>query len=178
MQFSTYKQILSIQPRDVKARQGLEYINGRFLNSGYTALENNDEGLARRSLNKLKAINPKSEESIEFERAFSNWKRERQISSFLASANQAVTETKLILPARENALHFYQQILLLDETNSAAISGIESIANNYVEKANEAIIIGEYEAAKGYLATVSVIEPKHPSIALIEEIIGKSNRYF
>lgn len=171
---SAYQQVLEIEPRNVKARQGIEYINGRFLNNGYLALENNDESQAAAALRKLQQVDAESEESIEFAEALSSWKIQRQINRLVARADQAETDERLILPARDNALYFYQQVLELEENNPTAVAGIKGITDSYVAKANEAVLAGRYEAATGYLATVSVIDPKNPSIALIEEMITKA----
>ncbi|MFT5137021.1 MAG: hypothetical protein ACI9XU_002135 [Arenicella sp.] len=171
----TYHKVLTIDADNIDAKQGIEYVNGRFLSSGYKALDEQDEGLAAAALKKLKAIDPRSEESIEFNVALTRWRVTRDIKGFLVSAKQAEKDNRLILPARNNALYFYQQILELDESNKDGIRGTLVIADSYIEKANSAILNGRYEAATGYLATVSVIDAKHASIPLIEEMITKGS---
>ena len=171
----TYHKVLKIDAENINAKQGIEYINGRFLSSGYEALEQQDETLAGAALKKLKAIDPRSEASIELNVALTRWRVARNIKRFLVSAKQAEKDNRLILPARNNALYFYQQILELDESNQDGLSGTQVIADSYIEKANSAILNGQYEAATGYLATVSVIDAKHASIPLIEEMITKGS---
>jgi hypothetical protein len=171
----TYLKVLKIDPDNIDAKQGIESVNGRFLSSGYKALDEQDEDLAAVALKKLRAIDPRSEASIEFNVALTRWRVARNIKSFLVSAKQAEEDNRLILPARNNALYFYQQILELDESNKDGLSGTQVIADSYIEKANSAILNGQYEAATGYLATVSVIDAKHASIPLIEEMITKGS---
>jgi hypothetical protein len=169
----SYHKVLKIDADNIDANQGIEYINGRFLASGYKALENQDGTLAAVALDKLKAIDPRSEESIELNVALTRWRVARNIKTLLVSAKQAEKDNRWILPARNNALYFYQQILEFDERNQDGLSGTQVIADSYIEKASSAILNGQYEAATGYLATVSVIDAKHASIALIEAMITK-----
>jgi hypothetical protein len=171
----TYLKVLKIDPDNIDAKQGIESVNGRFLSSGYKALDGQDEDLAAVALKKLRAIDPRSEASIEFNVALTRWRVARNIKGFLVSAKQAEKDNRLILPARNNALYFYQQILELEERNKDGLSGTQEIADSYTEKANSAILNGQYEAATGYLATVSVIDAKHASIPLIEEMIIKGS---
>ncbi|MEM7358743.1 MAG: hypothetical protein AAF431_06590 [Pseudomonadota bacterium] len=171
---TAYEQILEIEPRNVKARQGIEYISGRFLSNGYLALENNSESEATAALQRLQQVDPESDEALEFSAALDDWKKQRQIGRLLAQANEAESEERLILPARENALYFYQQILELEQDNTRANSGIKGITDSFIAKANAAVLAGSYEAATGYLATVSVIDPGNPSVTLIEDMITKA----
>ena len=167
----TYHKILKIDADNIDANQGIEYINGRFLASGHKALEKQDGTLAAVVLKKLKVIDPRSEESIELNIALTRWRVARNIKTLLVSAKQAEKDNRLILPSRNNALYFYQQILELDERNKDGLNGTQVIADSYIEKASSAILNGQYEAATGYLATVSVIDAKHASIPLIEAMI-------
>ena len=169
----SYQEVLKIDAENIQAKQGIDYINGRFLSSGYKALDQQDETLASVALRKLKEIDPQSDESIELNIALTDWRVARSIKGLLVSAKQAEKDNRLILPARNNALYFYQEILGLDESNQEGLRGTQVIADSYIEKANSAILNGQYEAATGYLATVSVIDAKHASIPLIEEMIAK-----
>ena len=160
----SYKKVLLLQPTNPKAKQGLDYVNGRYLNLGYQALEQNNLARATTSLQKLAIINSESDEYVELEDAISIWREKRQIDKFLVSASQAFKDDKMILPARQNALFYYQQILEIEPNNEIALGGINRIVNNFVNKANSAINANQLEAASGYLATIGVIDAKHPSI--------------
>ena len=169
----SYRKILSLQSNNTKARQGIEYINGRYLNLGYQALEENSLNKANASLQKLALINADSFEHSELEEAITAWTSKRQIDKFLVSASQAFNDDKMILPARGNALFYYQQILELDADNEVAKGGINRIINHFVSKANAAINAGQVNAANGYLTTIGVIDGKHPSISNIENRIAQ-----
>lgn len=171
---TSYKQILELDPRNVDARQGLDYVNGRFLESGISALNEDKEELAKVNLSKLAAIDAESAEYRELNERLDTWRKNKQIDAVLAKANEAIRANRLILPARENALYFYQQALAIDDDNAAARKGVKRITDNFIDQANQAMISGDYQAASGYLATVSVIDPDHPSIPLLEAVISKA----
>jgi hypothetical protein len=169
-----YRSILKIDDRNVDAKQGLDYINSRFLRAGNKAISDSNLTLAENSLSRLAGIDADSDQYIELSAALENWKIQTEIDDLLSKANIAKNTEKLILPARGNSLFYYQQALILDEANQAARSGINDIANIFIDRANNELIQGRYEAATGYLATVSVIDPKHPSITLLEAMITKA----
>ena len=169
-----YNAILQLDPRNSAARSGIQTINEIYLEKGYLALSRSAVAAADKTLEKLSAIDQQSSETQEFADALSSWKTTQKINALQLRAEQALVENKLVLPARENALYLYQQILLIDETDDAALRGIQSISNAYIDKANTAITRGEYDAATGYLATVSVIDPNNPSISLLEKTITKA----
>lgn len=168
---SKFNQVLQIDSNNRSAIEGIEFIRGRFLSNGYEALENSEEQLAIAALEKINAIRPNSDEAEELSDAISQYRNGRKISEFLAQARQAVAADQLILPARSNALFYFQQITEIDPQNAEALEGVKTIADAFVNKANAAIISGDLQAANGYLATVSVIDSEHPSISLLASMI-------
>ncbi len=171
---SRYRQILQIDSSNRAAQEGLEFVRGRFLTSGLDAIRLGDIAKAELALQKIEEIEAESDEGIELANSIQASRTAAQISGLLSQARQAKNANQLILPARANALYFYQQVAELDSNNEEARKGILSIADEFVNKANAAVIDGELQAATGYLATVSVIDSKHPSIPLIESMIANA----
>ncbi|MBL4673470.1 MAG: sel1 repeat family protein [Arenicella sp.] len=172
---ATYKEVLSLNPRNVEAKQGLDFVTGRFLTSGLVALEQNNKSLAENALGKLAVISTTdSEQYLELEAAIEAWDIQRKIEGLLANAKSALAKRALILPAKENALYYYQQALLLDGENQNALAGVQRIGDSYIQQANDAVLNGRYEAASAHLATVSIIDPSHASIPLVEAMIARA----
>ncbi|MFT6408286.1 MAG: hypothetical protein ACJAQ6_001704 [Arenicella sp.] len=169
-----YQKVLAISARNVEAKQGLDFIARRFLSSGYRALEQNNRPLADNALNKLTIVEAGSDEFLELEAAIDIWDIQRKIEVLLSNAKSAYGKRALILPVRENALYFYQQTLLLDPVNKPALAGIQKIADSYIQLANDAVLNGQYVAASAHLATVSIIDPSHTSIPLVEAMIARA----
>lgn len=170
---STYRQILLLNSKDVKAQQGLEYIGGRFLSIGLRALENNNLASASAALQKLEEVDADSEQRSELALTIERWQRQQEIDDLLAKAEAALSNDDLILPARKSALYYFQQVLTREQNNSIAIKGIQGIADNLMDRANLALVAGELQAATGYLTTVSVIDPEHPSLSLMEQRMAR-----
>lgn len=168
---SKFRQVLQIDNRNRQARDGLQFIQDRFLTNGLAALTSNNPDEAKLNLEKINNISGESEAGDELQMAIKAYQSEREITNLLGMANTARKANNLILPARENALYYYQQVLELMPENEDATAGIQAIADAFVSRANKSIIAGDLIAANGYIATVSVIDSEHPSIALIESMI-------
>jgi hypothetical protein len=172
---SSYKEVLSLNPRNVEAKQGLDFVVGRFLTSGLGALEQNNKSLAENALGKIAVVTTTdAEQYLELEAAIEAWGIQRKIEALLRNAKSAFAKRALILPAKENALYYYQQVLLLDDENQTALAGVQKIGDSYIQQANDAVLNGRYEAASAHLATVSIIDPSHSSIPLVEAMIARA----
>jgi len=171
---STYRSILAINPKNIEAKQGLEYITTRFLTSGYSALEQDNPAIAESALSKLDILKRGSDEYLELKAALESWKLQRRISTLLANAQSAYSKRALILPAKANALYFYKQVLLLDGSNQIAASGVQKIADSYIQLANDAVLTAQFDTASAHLATVAIIDATHSSIPLIEAMIARA----
>jgi len=170
----TYREILTLNPNNLAARQGISAINERFLAAGYSALKQNNQELAKNALNRLATVNKDSQEYQELASAIENWALNQQIAQLIVKAEIAFAKDALILPSRKNALYFYRQALALDETSLPATKGLQKIADTFIKRANDAVLIGQNQTAAAHLATVSVIDPDHTSIALIEAMMEET----
>jgi len=126
----TYREILTLNPNNLAARQGISAINERFLAAGYSALKQNNQELAKNALNRLATVNKDSQEYQELASAIENWALNQQIAQLIVKAEIAFAKDALILPSRKNALYFYRQALALDETSLPATKGLQKIADS------------------------------------------------
>src|SRR5688572_20683660 len=78
-------------------------------------------------------------------------RRGRLLADILYSAKQAFADNRLQLPAGNNAYDRYQEVLQLDPGNAVALEGIQEIALRYIELANAAMALGQYDNAESYL---------------------------
>ncbi len=170
----SYEAILAISPRNSAAREGIDYLKSRFMSAGYSALEKDKLTVAESVLAGLNKIDAQSDEAAEFATAIDTWKTNKAIDELFSKASAATKKNALILPARSNALYFYQQVLDIEPKNGKALLGIKKIADTFVGKANNAVIEGDFQAASAHLATVSVIDSTHDSIPLIEALITRA----
>ena len=169
---AAYKQILVIAPNNVAAKQGIEFIKSRFLDIGYVELENNKLSQAEKTLQKIASINPKSDAYNDLSNAIDNWKTQNKIKQFNEKGASALKTQNFILPAKENSLYYFKQALQLNPNDETALEGIQEVANNFVQQANESILAGQSEAAAAHLSTISIIDPEHESISSLEELLA------
>jgi hypothetical protein len=174
----TYKAVLLISANNVEAIQGLDFISNKFLSRGYEALELNNAALAEGALNKLIEINHGPDEISELQLAIETWKAERRLRALLVNARSAYAKRLLILPVESNALYFYRQALLIDESNQTAIDGVQRIADSYIQLANDSVLNGQFETAESHLAVVRSIDQNHSSIALVRAMIERARPLF
>lgn len=167
-----FKQVLKLDPNNNDAQRGLDYIMGRYLAAGERAIESGNIVSANANLKKIAGINSDSDEYQSLSASIELWQLNQQINKLKEQAEAALKKGELILPAKQNARYYYLQILELEPENTEAIAGIETIANSFIEKTDQAIKDNKFEAATGYLATVSVIDAQHPMISELESAIA------
>lgn len=170
----TFKQVLTLEPTNSEASTALDKIRQHYLYRGVRALEDDNPSLAKSHLDNLKIVDASSIEYSDLENEISAFENSARVEELLAQAEQARQSGNLILPARSSALSYFQQVQELDEQNDRATRGIKLIADNFIEKANESVLAGDFGAASAHLATVSLIDPEHKSIALIEAMIKRA----
>lgn len=167
-----YRQILQFDTTNRKARAGLDNLIDYYYQQGTNALVNNNFTQVEQAISDLGLISKQSTAYQELTEALQEQQAIAKTNALIKSAEQASANGNYILPAKNNALYFYQEVLEYDPDNQKAQLGIEKTANHYIELANKAILTGDYGQATGYLSTVSVISPDHESISIIKEMIN------
>jgi len=169
-----FRQVLALNPNNADAREGLGKIRQHFLVRGLRNLDSGKPAIAKSFLQRLSLIDATSTEYQQLDSAINEAAVDRQINELLAKARKAFAQKNLILPARASALAYYQQVLVLREDNATAKAGIKKVADTFIDQANKSVLSGDFGAAAAQLATVSVIDPEHKSIAIIEAMIARA----
>jgi serine/threonine-protein kinase PpkA len=90
------------------------------------------------------------------------------IEQWLLLAADAVADYRLTLPADNNALYYYRQVLALDAGHAQARQGIDAIVDRYAAMAQKAIAENNLEQARSYLERGFGVRPDHPHLAAVE----------
>jgi formylglycine-generating enzyme required for sulfatase activity len=98
--------------------------------------------------------------------------------AMLRRADQQFVANRLTLPAGDNALQSYREILAIDPTHPEARAGIEAIRVREVELAESAEARGDLVKALSYYSRALLVVPDHPEVtrrmsALDERITRK-----
>lgn len=169
--FETYQAVLKLDNRNIAARRAIEYMRGRFLETGYGALRDGNLKRAKSTLSEIAIIDNQSPEYDDLNNAIKRYEIQAKTNTLLSRAEKSFEQGDLLLPARSNALYFYQQVLIINEENQQAQLGVQKIADIYIEKATEQIAQGGYQQAVAHIATVTVIDPEHPEIGRMQNVI-------
>ena len=93
---------------------------------------------------------------------------QERIDALLHTAQAALADTRLALPADNSAYYYYQQVLELDPDNSQARDGVTHIAERYLALANKAVEKGQYTKAKQYVHLGLSVQSDHPDLASLD----------
>ncbi len=88
-----------------------------------------------------------------------------RIEKLLMKAQEDINALRLTSPEENNAFKKYLSILELDENNQAAISGIQTISDKYIDLAYSAINSNKIDHADSYLKKAKAITPESEKIA-------------
>ena len=181
--YGVYRKILELDSENFQAKEGIQKIEDYYVERIETGIKSNKLKTAKRALDSLKSMNTDDDLIDELKDAIAQKEEanraaaeQAKIDKIIKQAEDAYKKGDKLSPVKRSALYYYRQVLEIDIDNKAATNGINSIANEYLELANNAIIKDEYEAAKGYLTTVLAINPEHPSISLMEKQIQEKQK--
>jgi general secretion pathway protein A len=97
--------------------------------------------------------------------------RDNHMSDLLASAEQALDEDRLLIPAGNSAHYYYQQVLLLDPLDPRALEGIERIVARYTALATYAVDQGDRESAARYVTRGLRVRPDDKRLKGMQAIL-------
>ena len=95
-----------------------------------------------------------------------------EIEQLLNKADDAVKGENLLTPDGRSAFDFYSTILDIDSGNEKALTGLNEIADNYFNKAIDAIDNADPDAAGNYLKSLIQVRPDDPRLdGFLQQII-------
>lgn len=93
--------------------------------------------------------------------------RDEKVEQWLAQADRALANDRLLSPLADNAHDRYRAVLLYDPDNTRAITGLQAIALRYLDLARSAAARSALTQARGYLELAETVDPGNP---LVEEL--------
>lgn len=97
--------------------------------------------------------------------------KQKLIARLLDLASDAMDMDHLTLPVKGSAYNYYQQILLLDNSQSEAANGISRIKQRYLMLGNKRLRLKQYDRVEKLLVRVEKLELAHPTIAPVGDEI-------
>ncbi|HIF52070.1 MAG TPA: serine/threonine protein kinase [Thiotrichaceae bacterium] len=103
--------------------------------------------------------------------------QKNKISQLLNSAEKNIALDQIVRPDDKNALRDYQDILLLEPENKAAIEAKKNILKHYLNFAEEAIQKEFFDAAESYLEDANIVDPDSAQLRIIHaQLIEEQTR--
>ncbi|MFW2368598.1 MAG: protein kinase domain-containing protein [Desulforhopalus sp.] len=128
--YAYFKRVLAIDPENIKARNGILEIGGRYARFAENALLANNIVDALSYIEKGLSVSPESSELVSLQHRVAG-KKEQLISTLADQAKISLAKNNLTSPEDDCAYGQYRQILSLDAGNRVALNGIQAIGDRY-----------------------------------------------
>jgi len=89
---------------------------------------------------------------------------EEEVRQLLAEAEQAYASKHFIYPASGSAMTLYYDVLALEPDNAAAIRGLETLVEHFLEQAAQATERQQYISAQIMVDKARMVDPTNPNI--------------
>lgn len=168
-----FRQVLEREPDNAQALAGMRYIGEQYGVSAEQAMRAGHFSEAEAHLQKGLAIAPANHRLGELQVRLDDERREAS-RKLIARAEDALQRDNLTTPADDCAYGYYQQVLRMDDKNSAATRGIARIADRYAELAEEAYRNMRINNAKEYVRQGLSIAPQHRQLRQLQRDLSRS----
>ena len=174
-----YRTVLTLDPANARARNGIERITQVYLGEARDALAQNQLGRAARGLEAAAAVDPtnpnvailstqlQQRQYLEAKEAQRAREEKQRVENLLAKASAAFDADRLRAPSEDNALALYRTVLTLDPANARARNGIERITQVYLGEARDALAQNQLGRAARGLEAAAAVDPTNPNVAIL-----------
>jgi len=199
-----YRLILSFEPENTDAKQGIDTILTHYISLAEKNLKLGDKAGVRRNINKILVIDPDStvvdslRDKLNSLKVVKSQKPPREkISSLLLKAQIAYAAGNILSPANISALTLYQRVLKRDKNNSKAKKGIKNIERTLESRFKKYLSAGDFVSAKSLMVKIekhmrksrlakivkaewrrSKSVSSRPNIEIVSELVGKFKKAF
>lgn len=151
----TYQRILSLDPGNSVASQGIDSIVQRLLGVAQSAALAGESDKANRFITRAKSIDAQAPGLAEAEQVVAQWSRmvsNQHLQDQLEAASKALEAGRLTLPDEPNALALFSKVLELDPGSQAAAQGKRLVIQALIERAWSQTRAGRFTEAEQTLA--------------------------
>ncbi|MGH1426686.1 MAG: tetratricopeptide repeat protein [Arenicella sp.] len=181
--FQYYQEILGIEPNNIAATDGIQYILTRLLTVGLSSINSGEIDAAKKSLSSIADVDAESEEYFDLSEAISNYEaaalkkiRDDKIKKLFALSEKAINKERLTSPKNDNASFYFQQILDLDPTNTAAREGIDQISQKYADLTEKNIQNREWGEAEKNIKTLKAANKDSALAGFLEKKLAEAKK--
>jgi len=169
-----YRQILELDPRDNRAKDGLRLIGDKYAAVAETALaEKQFDRAASHTANGLKVMPEYPRLLVIDERI----KRERAdyINNLSQKARACIDNRRLSTPVDDSAYFYYSEILRIDPDSELARKGFRKIADTYAALADTAFLEFNYAEAEKLVRRGLQVVPNHYYLQSLQQELERGD---
>lgn len=193
----TYRRVLSMEPENVEAKQGIKEVLSYFYSRLENNLKNKNVLQLESNINNVLSIEPNSEVVSKFRVQLVKIKQQHKKSlQLLAAARRAFKSGDIISPVNKSALTFYRRVLKIDKNNGKAKQGIKNIVRQLRQRFKKHMDGNDRLLAKSLLIKIEKTMPQswlakttrkdweqgkakpRPDIEIISEMVGQFKKRF
>lgn len=165
-----FHQAVESNSQDERAREGLGKVVAYVIGEAENAIYRSDWSEARQSAEAvIELLGSNAEASSVLDRVA----KFEQVDVYAQIAVNQIATDRLLSPLGDNALHSYEQILLLDPGNTEAENGVRMIAQRLLAKSQSAVVVGDYAASARYIDQARKVAPNLAGLNEAAQVTGE-----
>lgn len=165
-----YREVLSLDPDNDAARQGLESVAQRVVANAESAMFAGNVEQGRAYLRQARAIDPNApgiDTLAQTEKNLRELKQNQEVKEQLLAAAEALQADRLMPPNEPNAFTLYQRVLQVEPDSAAARRGLELVREGLLDRARTLLGADDMKAT---LAHLDAAEQAGASAGAVEEL--------
>ncbi len=169
----TLRQIYQIAPDYPEARELAEQIIVYYQTDARISLDNNEIEQAMVHVQNGLALLPDNKNLLDLkfriEEQQQQFENQLNITRLLTDAAARVEARQLVLPEGDSALHFFDQVLLIDALNETATRGRQQIQQTLIDQIEREIEAGQIELAATHLDDTEALFPGSSLVSRVRQ---------
>nr|WP_255399733.1 serine/threonine-protein kinase [Oceanicoccus sp. KOV_DT_Chl] len=164
-----YRQVLALQPQELRASAALEELKQKSLSSVSAAITAGELIAARSRLEAALAWFPDLSAENNFLLLSQRLEQFESIEVLLTQAQNYLSRDRLIQPPEQNAKELFEQVLSLDSDNKPANKGLNDIAERYSQLAIKSMNKQQFDKAQSLVANGLSVRPDDIALLAIQD---------
>lgn len=171
--FTCYHEVLTQDPSNNEAKQGVKAIETRYVGWAEEALIAGRLQEASQHLARLAQVNPESPLLLKLQEQLNQPTpkniQDNGIDALLKTCADHFAAKRLTSGKQGTAFDCYQQVLKQDPDNVAAKKGLQSIEETYIHWVNSALANNNVQRAQLFLQKLQQVNPKSSALSTLQQ---------
>ncbi|MBL0714168.1 MAG: hypothetical protein JJV98_10750 [Desulfosarcina sp.] len=174
--YDAYRQVLTLDPNNAEARQGIKKVGVRYADLAEKELKRDNPDKAMGFIVtglEVDATNRRLWALREQVNIGNAQVRQKKVQRLLIKANDRIAALRLTKPSQDNALYFLREVQKIDPGNAEARRGMRKIADRYAALAEKEMNQFSYDNARRFIDTGLNVDPRHKKLLTLKAEVNK-----